>query len=53
MIEGYEEYTDTRTGKRIAHPYMGIFEFRGDKVAKWRDYFEMNAEVPAQPTARA
>ncbi len=49
MVEGYEEYTDTRSGKRIAHPYMGIFEFRGDKVAKWRDYFEMDAEVPATP----
>ena len=47
MVEGYEEYTDTRSGKRVAHPYMGILEFRGDKVARWRDYFEMNAEVPA------
>ncbi len=49
MVEGYEEYTDTRSGKRIAHPYMGILEFRGDKVAKWRDYFEMNAKVPTKP----
>lgn len=49
MLEGYEEYTDTRTGKRIAHPYMGIFEFRGDQVAKWRDYFEMNAQAPMAP----
>jgi limonene-1,2-epoxide hydrolase len=45
FVEGCEEYTDTRTGKRVAHPYMGILEFRGDKVAKWRDYFEMNQEV--------
>ncbi len=50
MVEGYEEYTDTRSGKRVAHPYMGILEFRGEKVAKWRDYFEMNAEVPATAT---
>ena len=42
FIEGYEEYTDQRTGERIAHPYMGIMEFRDGKVAKWRDYFEMN-----------
>ena len=42
FIEGYEEYTDKRTGERIAHPYMGIMEFRDGKVAKWRDYFEMN-----------
>ena len=45
FIEGYEEYTDKRTGERIAHPYMGIMEFRGDKIAKWRDYFEMNQKV--------
>mgnify|MGYP001764220455 CR=1 FL=1 len=45
FIEGYEEYTDKRTGERIAHPYMGIMEFRDGKVAKWRDYFEMNQKV--------
>ena len=42
FVEGYEEYTDLRTGDRIAHPYMGIFEFRNGKIAKWRDYFEMD-----------
>jgi limonene-1,2-epoxide hydrolase len=48
FIEGYEEYTDKRTGQRIAHPYMGIMEFRDGKVAKWRDYFEMNQTVAAK-----
>jgi limonene-1,2-epoxide hydrolase len=47
FIEGYEEYTDQRTGERIAHPYMGIMEFRDGKVAKWRDYFEMNQKKVA------
>lgn len=42
LVEGYEEYTDLRTKERTAHPYMGVFEFDGDKVSKWRDYFEMN-----------
>ncbi len=42
FVEGYEEYTDLRTGDRIAHPYMGIFEFRDGRIAKWRDYFEMD-----------
>lgn len=51
FIEGYEEYTDKRTGERIAHPYMGIMEFRGDKVSKWRDYFEMNQKVKKSPKA--
>lgn len=42
LLEGYEEYTDLRTNEKIAHPYMGVFEFEGDKIVKWRDYFEMN-----------
>ncbi|HLF31714.1 MAG TPA: nuclear transport factor 2 family protein [Xanthomonadales bacterium] len=42
FVEGYEEYFDTRTNEVIAHPYMGIFEFRDGKIAAWRDYFEMN-----------
>ena len=24
FVEGYEEYTDLRTGERVAHPYMGF-----------------------------
>ena len=42
FVEGYEEYLDTRTNEVIAHPYMGIFEFRDGKICGWRDYFEMN-----------
>ncbi len=42
FVEGYEEYLDTRSNKLIAHPYMGIFEFRDGKICAWRDYFEMN-----------
>lgn len=43
LVEGSEEYTDTRTGVRLTTPYMGIFEFRDGKIARWRDYFEMKA----------
>ena len=42
FIEGYEEYTDLRTGTRVAHPFAGVVEFRDGKVCGWRDYFEMN-----------
>ena len=42
FVEGYEEYTDQRNGDRVAHPFMGIVQFRDDKVCAWRDYFEMN-----------
>jgi limonene-1,2-epoxide hydrolase len=51
LVEGYEEYVDTTTGKKVAHPYMGIFEMRDGKIAKWRDYFEM--DPPPPPPARA
>ena len=27
--------------KRIALPVMGTFEFQGDKLVKWRDYFDL------------
>lgn len=50
FVEGYEEYLDTRSGDVIAHPYMGIFEFRDGKIAAWRDYFEMN-QKKEDPTA--
>ena len=42
LVEGYEQYFDTRTGQTIAHPYAGIFEFRDGLIVGWRDYFEMN-----------
>lgn len=45
FIEGYEQYLDLRTDERVAHPYMGIMEFTGGKISKWRDYFEMNQKV--------
>lgn len=42
FIEGYEEYTDLRSNERVAHPFMGLVQFRDGKVCAWRDYFEMN-----------
>lgn len=27
--------------RRIALPVMGTFEFEGDKLARWRDYFDL------------
>jgi limonene-1,2-epoxide hydrolase len=29
-------------GKTIELPVMGTFEVRGDKIAAWRDYFDLN-----------
>lgn len=28
-------------GKKVSIPVMGTFEFSGDKIAKWRDYFDL------------
>lgn len=51
FVEGYEEYTDLRTGERVAHPYMGIFEFDGNKISRWRDYFEMDNKKKDEASA--
>ena len=36
--------------KGISLPVMGTFEFEGDKLARWRDYFDM-ADFEAQMAA--
>jgi limonene-1,2-epoxide hydrolase len=45
LVEGYEEYRERASGKRVGHPYMGIVEFndRGE-ITAMRDYFEMNGK---------
>jgi limonene-1,2-epoxide hydrolase len=32
---------DLGGGKKIELPVMGVFEVSGTKIAKWRDYFDM------------
>lgn len=45
LVEGYEEYRERATGKRVGHPYMGIVEFNDQgKITAMRDYFEMNGK---------
>jgi limonene-1,2-epoxide hydrolase len=53
MTEGYEEYTDTQTGQRLTNRYMGSMEFRGGKIAKWRDYFQKGPVPGSGPGAAA
>lgn len=43
FTEGVEEYFDVRSQMTISHPYAGVIEFRNGKIAKWKDYFEMNS----------
>lgn len=42
MVEGADDFIDA-DGNRVRTPYMGVFEFEGDKVVGWRDYF--NPEI--------
>lgn len=48
LVEGYEEYIEKASGKRVGHPYMGIVEFNDEgKITHMRDYFEMDGK-PAE-----
>jgi len=29
-------------GSHVELPVLGIFEYEGDKIARWREYFDMN-----------
>ena len=40
LTEGREDYVNA-DGVDVSHPYMGIIQFRDDKVVGWRDYFQM------------
>lgn len=40
FIEGVDDYRTT-DGKRIATPYAGVLEFRGDLIVGWRDYVDV------------
>jgi limonene-1,2-epoxide hydrolase len=46
MTEGIEEYVNA-DGVTVAHPYMGVIEFKDGKVIAWRDYFQMNDPAAA------
>ena len=35
------DITDLGGGKRMELPVAGVFEVNGDKIAKWRDYFDI------------
>ena len=44
FIEGIEEY-HTSEGVHIVLPYSGVYDFRGDKISGWRDYFDRGLTV--------
>ncbi len=40
FLEGVDDYT-TADGKRVATPYAGVLDFRGDLIVGWRDYVDL------------
>jgi len=40
FIEGVDDYRTT-DGHRVAAPYAGVLEFRGDRIVGWRDYVDL------------
>ena len=41
FIEGVDDYRTTE-GHRVAAPYAGVLEFRGDLITGWRDYVDLD-----------
>lgn len=37
LVEGVDDYLSS-DGKHVRYPYMGVFEFRDGRIARWRDY---------------
>jgi limonene-1,2-epoxide hydrolase len=40
FIEGVDDYRTTE-GHRVAVPYAGVLDFRGDLIVGWRDYVDL------------
>ena len=48
--EGTENYS--RKGRRVSLPYVGVFEFKDNKIVGWRDYFDyatLEKQLSASP----
>lgn len=41
FVEGVDDYRTTE-GRRVATPYAGVLDFRGDLIAGWRDYVDLS-----------
>lgn len=54
LVEGHEELLDRKHDRKIQQPFMQAFEFEGNKIARWRDYYEPeNLKPPAAEEAQA
>jgi limonene-1,2-epoxide hydrolase len=51
FVEGVDEFVNL-AGHRVAAPYAGVLDFRGDLICGWRDYVDvsvMEAQRDGQP----
>ena len=46
LVEGTDDF-HTPDGTHVQVPYMGVFEFAGDKVSAWRDYVDLDVMTRA------
>jgi limonene-1,2-epoxide hydrolase len=46
LVEGYEELYDPKYDRIIQQPFMQAYEFRGDRIAKMRDYYDSANHQP-------
>lgn len=42
FVEAIDDYVNAK-GHHVRTPHVTVFEFDGDKVSKWRDYFDMRS----------
>ena len=47
FVEGVDEYF-AKDGTRVATPYAGVLDFRGDLITGWRDYFDRGTSAAMQ-----
>lgn len=54
FVEGVDDYRTT-DGRRVATPYAGVLDFRGDLIVGWRDYVDLGVaeqQKAGQPFSR-
>jgi len=52
FVEGVDEYFG-KDGVRVATPYAGVLDFRGDLITGWRDYFDAGGSAAMRAGGKA
>jgi limonene-1,2-epoxide hydrolase len=54
FVEGIDDYVNV-DGHQVLTPHVSIFEFDGDKITRWRDYYDqrqMEAAEAGEPISQ-